>query len=163
MVTLAAIDAEFLAFYQGNQTSGETVSDYTKIKATNQQIVDTIRAVAAEQPDRVYTSPELDNTCLYVHRDYDGNMVPGCIVGVALNRLGVPLSELANLERHTARSVIAELVDRPYTDYSGMAEAWITHVQRRQDGVLLDIDDTIENDRYTWGAAVAEANERYPL
>lgn len=34
-------------------------------------------------------------TCLYVHRDVDGNLEPGCIVGTAMHLAGLPLEVMA--------------------------------------------------------------------
>jgi hypothetical protein len=64
---------------------------------TLEELKEAIEAViATEGGDRVY-SPQ-GNQCLYVHTDEDGHSGPGCLIGHALNHLGVSLDELSRNE-----------------------------------------------------------------
>ncbi|WP_458085763.1 hypothetical protein [Streptomyces malaysiensis] len=79
----------------------------TKIEITAEQLEATIREVAAERPDYIYKTPEGSDICRYVHTDNDsGVQIPGCLIGHALNRLGVPLADLCRNEGTDAASVI---------------------------------------------------------
>lgn len=72
---------------------------------TNEDLLRTLREVAAEQPEKVYKSPAgAGGSCFYVH----GNE-PGCIVGHALHRLGVPLETLKEHESDAARAPLNDL------------------------------------------------------
>lgn len=82
------------------------------MKITDEQLISTLRALAAERPDYVYKAPAhmTGFKCFYVHTDSSGEPTgPGCIVGAALHRLGVPLEVLAEHEGGPARDVIASL------------------------------------------------------
>lgn len=91
---------------------------------TDDQIMATLAEVVGEAPETVYASPEhmIDaattngntngETCFYVHRPApgtDGDAQPGCLVGQVLNRLGVPLDELAEHEARGADYVMTQL------------------------------------------------------
>jgi hypothetical protein len=103
------------------------------IKVTADQVMQTLREVVAERPDYVYEVPEgyaaeTNVSCYYVHGD-----VPGCVVGHVLNRLGVPLSDLALVEGRGAYKVVDWFLN--ITDPDGVVD--VEHVlsvaQSRQD------------------------------
>lgn len=104
---------------------------------TADQLIDTLKDVAAENPDTVYTPPAHmsgglpSSTCYYVHTDPSDPTLktPGCIVGVALHRLGVPLDELQENEHEHAAAVIPRLV--PGMDSRGTDFAF--EIQHQQD------------------------------
>lgn len=67
------------------------------------KVIQTLREVAAERPDYVYTNEygnraNGETTCRYVHHADGPEAAPGCIVGHVLHRLGVPLESLAARE-----------------------------------------------------------------
>jgi hypothetical protein len=71
---------------------------------TLEELKEAIRAViATEGEDRVYL-PQGDQ-CLYVHTDKDGCSDPGCLIGHALNRLGISLDELSRNEDVAAQDL----------------------------------------------------------
>ncbi|MGV9815454.1 hypothetical protein ACWDTQ_26530 [Streptomyces cellulosae] len=116
---------------------------------TNADLRDALLAVAAENPGRVYTAPEhMDangqGRCFYVHTDPEtGEPVePGCIVGTALHRLGVPLDSLMNFETLPA----AEVLDAFFKDVSAPIMDAYSLAQARQDTGR------------TWQKAVADAS-----
>lgn len=84
-------------------------------KFTESQVIDSLRAVAEERPDHVYERPAHmdggDVSCYYVHTDAetDDPVTPGCGVGVALHRLGLPLEDLAKCEGEAADTVVERL------------------------------------------------------
>jgi hypothetical protein len=124
------------------------VSDYSSI--TDEQLMDTLRAVVAESPDKIYARPEhmpalASTTCFYVHTDTDGAPeAPGCIVGTVLNRLGVPLEVLAEHEGDAAHKVLTELGIG-----SWRTQTALRYAQSRQDA------------EGTWTSALAEAERAY--
>jgi hypothetical protein len=82
---------------------------------TDERALTVLREVVAERPEYVYSAPDHmkddldgdDPSCYYAHADEDGAFVaPGCAIGVALNRLGVPLKTLAEHEGVTAYSLV---------------------------------------------------------
>ncbi|MEN8656249.1 hypothetical protein ABCR94_38190 [Streptomyces sp. 21So2-11] len=91
----------------------------TQTEITNETALSTLRQVVAERPEHVYSPPEYmrsgpdDNSCFYVHKDVDGSIVDsGCVVGVALHRLGVPLEALVKYEGLPARAVLHRIAPR---------------------------------------------------
>lgn len=92
--------------------------------------------------DKVYERPVPRGRCLYVHKDNDGNLTPGCLVGTALMKYGVAAEEL-----------VEQLID---------AEEMARRLERR--GILSIDEDAVtylycaqqsQDDGETWG----EANE----
>lgn len=113
---------------------------------STEQAMAALEVVVAEAgEDYVYESPRHmqggDESCFYVHRDPDGSDArPGCLVGTALHRLGVPLGELEKHEGTDAFTMlwhITDLPDRARGAFSGAQEA----------------QDTGE----TWGEALRQA------
>jgi hypothetical protein len=88
------------------------------MEINDETFVQTVRDLVTESPDYIYSSPDhmkegefdADLTCFYVHMDEDGETSgPGCLVGKALHRLGIPLETLRGQEANGAREVIANL------------------------------------------------------
>lgn len=80
----------------------------TRIEIDRDRAVELLReAVAARGAEYVYSKP-VDmiechgEPCLYVHREPNGIATPGCGVGDALHRAGVPLLALAEYEGENA-------------------------------------------------------------
>ncbi|GAA3473847.1 hypothetical protein [Nonomuraea roseola] len=119
-------------------------------KVTDAEMIDTLKAVVAEKPDYVYGAPEhmADGTgqCYYVHTDAENEekLAPGCLVGVALNRLGVPLETLQKHEADNAFCVIGRVVE----GISDVALEFAHLLQIRQDNGA------------TWGEALAYVEAR---
>jgi hypothetical protein len=83
------------------------------VHITDETVLATLREIVSEKPEYVYSCPphmgetEDSGSCYYVHTDEDGSYVSaGCAIGVVLNRLGVPLEELAANEGSTARAIL---------------------------------------------------------
>ncbi|MYR95440.1 MULTISPECIES: hypothetical protein [unclassified Streptomyces] len=83
---------------------------------TDEKVMQVLKEVVAENPDRVYDAPEHQltddsTTCFYVHTDdLTGEPVsPGCLVGQVLNRLGLPLHRLEELEGYDAPQAVTAL------------------------------------------------------
>lgn len=106
---------------------------------TLDQIIAEIRTIAAESPYFIYTPPEGEAACLYVHTDPVTDEViegEGCIVGQALVRLGVDADQLGGTL--TADSVLRDLEKEGLltTAPTGADESklsWIRNVQCHQD------------------------------
>lgn len=99
---------------------------------TDSTLVQALRDLAAERPDYVYSNPDIENSpsaCLYVHGDE-----PGCIVGAALHRLGVPLDVLSAYEGEGASTLLHYLNDDGVTSVSDDVRQRVSNVQRDQDG-----------------------------
>lgn len=116
-----------------------------RIKVTEEQVRQAlVEAVAEKGEDYVYSNPEGESakdavvSCSYVHGD-----VPGCLVGNALHRLGVPLSALEARELRGAYSVAKEVID--VTDGRGTFYTLLGEVQDAQDNGAM------------WGDALAYA------
>jgi hypothetical protein len=84
---------------------------------TDDQLINALRAVVAESPETVYSlpdhmEPEYTDACYYVHTDPsdETKLSPGCVVGAALDRLGVPLEDLQKREGQGAYVVLNELL-----------------------------------------------------
>jgi hypothetical protein len=103
------------------------------VNVTAEKVLETLREVVAERPDYVYEAPEgytagAGVTCFYVHGD-----VPGCVVGHVLNRLGVPLSDLALVEGRGAYKVADWFLNITDPDGAVDVEHVLYAVQMRQD------------------------------
>lgn len=85
---------------------------------TDEQVKEVLREVVSERPEYVYSAPEYmaparigGGTCFYVHNDEDGTPVSaGCVVGVVLQRLGVPLAAMAEREGEAALNMVPRLL-----------------------------------------------------
>jgi hypothetical protein len=109
----------------------ETPRDFSTV--TDAELVDALRMVVAERPDYVYTVPDhmaCGDSCFYVHYAPDGDeMTPGCMVAVALDRLGVPLEDLSERECVPADTVLL----RYFPQASPKTALLFKWAQRRQD------------------------------
>ncbi|MFB7782046.1 hypothetical protein ACFC1D_04915 [Streptomyces vinaceus] len=99
-------------------------------------VISALREVVAERPDYVYSAPEYmsddeeGGRCFYVHKDVGGDSVAaGCVIGVTLHRLGVPLEWMEQLEGRPA----SLLVRRLYPDLSERTVNALNLVQSAQD------------------------------
>jgi hypothetical protein len=125
--------------------------EYTPINVTDEKFISTLREVANEHSEHVYESPdEHAGMCYYVHESPAGP-VPGCIIGVTLARLGVPLEVLSEHEHEGAGSMVAKVLNVT-GDNRDYALWFASSAQDYQDGT--------DGRRYAWGEAVAKAAER---
>lgn len=106
-------------------------------------IVAAIRALAAENPNYVYEPDSSDGAC----RNLPSMSQPGCIVGQALLKVGVPWEVLKPYDTAAYSGI------RPILGFSGesVAANWIRKVQYQQD------------DQKTWSVAVANADYVYHM
>lgn len=117
------------------------------IATTDEQVMEVLKDEVSKRPDYVYSRPEYmkeidEASCFYVHQDETGeNVSAGCLVGVVLHRLGVPLEELAKREGKPAARVIPHVV------------TGITHDMVK---VLQDAQYA-QDEKNTWGEAYAKA------
>lgn len=102
---------------------------------TDEKVMKTLKEVVAANPDRIYEAPEHQladdpSSCFYVHTDdLTGDPVaPGCLVGQVLNRLGLSLDRLAELEGHDAYQAVAAL-GLPLSDRTVDALGQVQNVQ----------------------------------
>lgn len=117
-------------------------------------LVKTVRAVAAEFPNRKYSACDDEGrqlvSCFYgEHRQFDGDPTR-CIIGEALHRLGE--TEHPTWDKHTP-SVYELLTSTPWGfcfDASAPELSWLRSVQQQQDGGT------------PWGMAVAAADAAFP-
>jgi len=100
------------------------------------EFINALKAVIAEDPARVYESPEhMTKTypaqCFYVHTapEDDSPVSPGCVVGQALYRMGVSLEKIREREGMNAWSTIGELLP----NVSGHVRDFANTVQMHQD------------------------------
>lgn len=118
---------------------------------TLSRLIDTIRQIAATEPDFVYNiGSDPDSVCAYAPNRLNRC---GCLVGEALRVLGVPDRVLADLDALAAsftptqwgsiaaREALAHLVEA-----DALSSPWVAYVQNVQDG------------GYSWGEAVAQAD-----
>ncbi|MDT0472772.1 hypothetical protein RM863_11600 [Streptomyces sp. DSM 41014] len=102
---------------------------------TDDDLKNALKSVALESPSYVYTSPEWmepgTDRCYYVHhaRGDEGMLACGCMVGVALHSLGVPLAALKEWEACSASAVLMEF----FPNASDEVRAAYTTAQIRQD------------------------------
>ncbi|MCY0941890.1 hypothetical protein [Streptomyces antarcticus] len=89
---------------------------FVEPKVTDEIVLSTLREVVSERPEYTYSAPEYmaadkeGGRCFYVHKDEDGTPVsPGCVIGVMLHRLGVPLEWMEQLEARPASSLVGRL------------------------------------------------------
>lgn len=108
---------------------------------TAEDVVAQVRNLAAERPGYVYSPGEYES-CSYVTGE-DGQ---GCIIGQAVQRLGVPAELLEALEDKAAGGLgVKSLLSTLLGDEEAFSPAgsWLASVQARQDASA------------PWGAAVA--------
>jgi len=113
------------------------------IAITDAQVKKTLRQVVSERPEFVYDVPENGFGCMYVHAN-DGDperLVPGCVVGVVLNRIGVPLEKLSEHEGKSAGQIV---------------RLFLTGISRSTVSILDDIQQE-QDDGEPWGSAYAHA------
>lgn len=104
---------------------------------TVQSVIDEMRKLAAEEPDFIYAEQAYASAvigCSYLGASIDyPNKGKGCIVGQALERLGVAREELKKLELSTASNALFQLDIVATTDKERTALNWINSVQSGQD------------------------------
>lgn len=118
------------------------------------QLIETVRAKAAEQPDFVYRAPmvksplsgeEHQGGCMYVHADGQ----PGCIVGHALFAAGLIDASLHENEANKKTiNLLAHRLDLP-VDHNELT--WLSQAQKGQDA------------GHSWGKSVVGADSYAPL
>lgn len=127
--------------------------EYQPIAVDVQQVKDVLRAVVESAPDTLYDAPAHQlggtTTCFYVHTDADSGepKQPGCVVGVMLHTLGVPLAELAKYEGKTAVQLIPGVIRFPHDEENAVysLRKLVNGVQSMQDG------------GQTWASALSDA------
>lgn len=113
-------------------------------------IVEAVREIADEFPTHVYEKDLMgDQECRY-EKDGHGD----CIIGCALERLGVPTEHIRWLDSAADSGASAAVFNIWYERYSdipdtetGMLIRWLNRVQSEQDNGT------------SWGAAVLDADE----
>lgn len=96
----------------------------------------------------VYERMSPTATCLYVHKETgapESEWTPGCIVGLALKRAGIALSDMASCEGKSSSELINILTHKEKIQVSNAARGIFTAAQTAQD------------DGRTWGYAVMTA------
>lgn len=84
-----------------------------------------------------YSSESGNNgpNCLYIHKDDNGNITPGCGVGLALINAGVPKEWFDSADRNssTVHDKLRELSDDDKLTYTGEAADYLRWFQAEQD------------------------------
>ena len=93
-------------------------------------VISAVREIAAEDPGHVYSPPAGSTLCSYTHEQPDGSLVPGCLFGAALHRLGVPLE---TLHKHESLGIVPVLLRHLGIDISYTTRIKLEAVQREQD------------------------------
>ena len=121
---------------------------------TIHDVIREVRALAAEQPDFVYSAqPERAGydhqpECSYLGAVQGEEGGKACIVGQALARLGVSRDDLLAVEgRGASAAILEQLGERQYRGIWSEQEQWLNMVQSHQ-----DYGDT-------WSGAVESADE----
>lgn len=119
-----------------------------RIKVGASDVASMLRAVVAERPDYIYEPPTVRpdpmTACYYVHGE-----APGCLIGHVLNRLGVPLPELARWEGQSADDVANETLNiTGHPDAVAKVLTELSWAQNFQDGGR------------SWGDALADATRK---
>jgi hypothetical protein len=79
------------------------------VHITEENMLDTLRGIIEERGENyVYEGSDESDSCLYVHQ-VNGDLVPGCLVGTALHRLGVPLQTMTWHEGASAHGLLRRL------------------------------------------------------
>lgn len=129
------------------------------------ELAQAVREIAAERPDHVYVRPGTASNfysakCYYTTEEGS----PDCIVGHAMARIGKPMpAQSHDDEDHPSCPLLNHgvgdgawlralgVVDEYYGNYKMIdVVRWLHRVQREQD------------DKASWGDAVATADLRYP-
>lgn len=124
------------------------MSNYT---FTAEDVVAEVRKIAAEMPDFVYTDQgadlgpgEFTAPCSYLGRSVGDEQGQACIVGTALQRLGVSRDDLLEQEGNCALDAVRLLLSP--TEPRLPVRYWLAHVQQAQDT------------GFSWGDAVRMAD-----
>jgi hypothetical protein len=118
------------------------------VSELGQQLIEIVRRKAAEQPDFFYLPPPREDggegeTCLYVHPDG----TPGCIIGQALLEAGVIDASFHTRGADNERAFPELAVDVLDLPLDAEERAWLSQVQRQQDG------------KCSWGWSVSRADQ----
>jgi len=122
------------------------MSNYT---FTAEDVVAEVRKIAGEMPDFVYTDQGADlgpgafTPCSYLGRAIGDEQGQACIVGTALQRLGVSRDDLLKVEE---RGSINALLSLGVARELSPTLYWLSHVQQAQDT------------GFSWGDAVRLAD-----
>lgn len=118
------------------------------------QLIETVRAKAAAQPDFVYKPPMVQpgsglaphkDSCLYIHADGQ----PGCIIGHALFSAGLIDASLhKDSSNREVFSVLVGTMDLPMDD---VEISWLRAAQACQDS------------EFPWGESVSYADDHIRL
>ena len=128
-----------------------TTETVTYPNLTDEKILSTLKALASESPEFVYSSPEHQigtvsmSSCFYVHTDPETKepVSAGCIVGKVLHELGVPLEVLQKYESTSANKLLEEIA--PETTSNARFR--------------VDVAQTYQDDGQPWGLAYEMATE----
>jgi hypothetical protein len=106
----------------------------TYADVTDEQFTEAIKALVKESPDKVYARPEhmeaaTEAACYYVHTspEDETQLSPGCLIGAALHKVGVPLEELRKHEGQAAWALLRRLMPHLSADtvnFAGDIQAW---------------------------------------
>lgn len=130
------------------------------IEVTVQQVIDTTRAIVAERPDYIYTNeagevtgPLNSTPCSNVHRDDEGKLIPGCLVGTVLAKLGAPLEELATEGMNSTAA------------YESVPSFITTGSNRADEGIIefLAMAQVRQDLGDTWSVALAKASKHIAI
>jgi hypothetical protein len=117
------------------------------------EVLSAMRKVVDERPDYVYRDHY--DTCRYVQTDDGQNLVPGCLVGQVMHRLGVPLDLMGSLRMNSldATTLLADLRNDEHIDVG-----FHSHDDRHRVEVLLSRAQAIQDTGgFTWKHAMDEA------
>jgi len=118
------------------------MTDPTNPTVSAGALIPVVRLIAAMHPDHTYRRPS-SNTCHNLADSTGHGLGHGCLIGLSLQALGVPLTVLDN-----GRSIAAFLhIDGMHTK----EHKWLGCVQSCQDTEL------------SWGQAVSRADKTFPL
>jgi hypothetical protein len=122
-----------------------------QIVVSNEKMLEALRDVARENPDRTYDVPQHmigradASLCFYVHSDPEtGEESPGCLIAHALVKVGVPVERMKSWEGSSAELVASSLT-------SGLRADTLDVLARAQDH---------QDAGYSWGDALNYAEMR---
>lgn len=116
-------------------------------------LVNKVRALAAENPDLVYPSVGPTGRCYYLTSGRP-NDVPGCIMGQALIALDPelrPVLERADEDQDLIRGILDKTLGSKVVQDNSLDVDWLALVQAKQDKAM------------SWGKAVAYADDYQEL
>lgn len=121
---------------------------------TVNRVIEEVRKIANERPDFVYADQPLStptlqsNSCSYISASYGIPEGEGCIVGQALQKLGISEDALQEHEGYIASGVLIRLDihDQEESEHTPELE-WLDTVQSEQDT------------KKSWGEAIRVADE----